>query len=98
MSQGLRDMLANRRFAIPLIVLLGFCFIGLLLIGVILIWKPGAQPVEEPVAQITATTAATATDRQLGGGRVNSRRGWYPSEFRSWRWHSRKYRSRAGDG
>lgn len=62
MSQGLRDMLTNRRFAIPLIVLLAFCFIGLLLIGIILIWRPGAPQIEEPVAEITATSAPTATD------------------------------------
>ena len=42
MSQGLREMLANRRFAIPLIVLLAFCFVGLILVGVVLILKPGA--------------------------------------------------------
>jgi hypothetical protein len=62
MSQGLRDMLTNRRFAIPLIVLLAFCFIGLLLIGIILIWRPGAPAIEEPVAEVTATLVATATD------------------------------------
>jgi len=49
MSQGLRELLANRRFAIPLIVLLAFCFVGLLLIGVILIWKPGLPTRSEAI-------------------------------------------------
>ena len=53
MSQGLRDMLANRRFAIPLIVLLAFCFVGLILVGVVLILKPGAPDADEPVAEVT---------------------------------------------
>lgn len=73
MSQGLRDMLANRRFAIPLIALLAFCFIGLILIGVVLIWQPGApddggdvaqdtpSPTVEPTEQGTLTPTATAT-------------------------------------
>jgi hypothetical protein len=55
MSQGLRDMLANRRFAIPLMVLLAFCFIGLILVGVVLILRPGAPDGGEPVAQATST-------------------------------------------
>lgn len=58
MSQGLREMLANRRFAIPLIVLLGFCFVGLILVGVVLILKPGA---DEPVAQATNTPGFEST-------------------------------------
>jgi len=62
MSQGLRDMLANRRFAIPLIVLLAFCFIGLILIGIVLIWQPGAPDRGEPVAQETASATAEPTD------------------------------------
>ena len=72
MSQGLRDMLANRRFAIPLIVLLAFCFVGLILVGVVLILRPGATDPDEPVAQVTsepepevteqATSAPTATE------------------------------------
>ena len=71
MSQGLRNMLANRRFAIPLIVLLAFCFVGLILVGVVLILKPGAPDGDERVAEVTdaptlevteqATVAATAT-------------------------------------
>jgi hypothetical protein len=48
-------MLANRRFAIPLIALLAFCFIGLILVGIVLILRPGA-PKGTPVAE--ATTAA----------------------------------------
>jgi hypothetical protein len=55
MSQGLRTMLANRRFAIPLIILLAFCLIGLILVGVVLILKPGAGDSDEPVAQATST-------------------------------------------
>jgi hypothetical protein len=62
MSEGLRDMLANRRFAIPLIILLAFCFIGLILVGVVLILRPGAPPPGTPVAQATATTALEATE------------------------------------
>ena len=71
MSQGLRDMLANRRFAIPLIVLLAFCFVGLILVGVVLILRPGAPDADQPVAEVTdapepestelATVAPTAT-------------------------------------
>ena len=72
MSQGLRDMLANRRFAIPLIILLAFCFVGLILVGVVLILRPGAPDGDEPVAEVTdapgldvteqATVAPTATE------------------------------------
>lgn len=62
MSQGLRDMLANRRFAIPLIALLAFCFIGLILIGVVLILQPGAPDEDEPVARETASITVEATE------------------------------------
>ncbi|MGD8472866.1 MAG: hypothetical protein PVH95_01150 [Anaerolineae bacterium] len=58
MSQGLRDMLANRRFAIPLIILLAFCFVGLILVGIVLILRPGT---DEPVAGVTETPAAEST-------------------------------------
>ena len=58
MSQGLRDMLANRRFAIPLIILLAFCFVGLILVGIVLILRPGDG---EPVAGVTDTPAAEST-------------------------------------
>ena len=61
MSQGLREMLANRRFAIPLIVLLGFCFVGLILVGVVLILKPGSPDADEPVAQATNTPGLDST-------------------------------------
>ena len=61
MSQGLREMLANRRFAIPLIVLLAFCFVGLILVGVVLILKPGAPGPDEPVAQATNTPGLEPT-------------------------------------
>ena len=69
MSQGLRDMLANRRFAIPLIILLAFCFVGLILVGVVLILQPSSDDaaaavtdtpvVDEPTAQATATLPPT---------------------------------------
>jgi hypothetical protein len=61
-------MLANRRFAIPLIVLLAFCFVGLILVGIVLILRPGddgdvAQatdtPVLEPTTQATSTPVPT---------------------------------------
>ncbi len=61
MSQGLRNLLANRRFAIPLIVLLAFCLVGLILVGVVLIVKPGAQDADEAVAQATTTPESTTT-------------------------------------
>jgi hypothetical protein len=57
MSQGFREMLANRRFAIPLIVLLAFCFIGLILVGIVLILRPGEGANGGPVAQATTATA-----------------------------------------
>jgi hypothetical protein len=63
MSQGLRDMLRNRRFAIPLIILLAFCFIGLILVGIVLILRPGAPDTGESVAQATATQPLEATER-----------------------------------
>ena len=58
MSQGFRDMLANRRFAIPLIALLALCFIGLLGLGIIFVMGLGGNG---DVAQATATPEATAT-------------------------------------
>jgi hypothetical protein len=60
MAEGLREMLANRRFAIPLIALLALCFIGLLLIGFVIIFRPGENG--EPVAQATSTATALPTD------------------------------------
>jgi hypothetical protein len=63
MSQGVREMLANRRFAIPLIILLAFCFVGLILVGVVLIVKPGAPDADEPVAQATNTPGLQPTDQ-----------------------------------
>lgn len=60
MTEGLRAMLGNRRFAVPLIILLGFCFIGLLMIGFVLIFKPGATPPSDTAAKV-AVTAATDT-------------------------------------
>jgi hypothetical protein len=55
-------MLGNRRFAIPLIILLAFCFIGLILVGIVLILRPGAPADSTPVAQATATVALEATE------------------------------------
>ena len=63
MSQGLREMLANRRFAIPLIILLAFCFVGLILVGVVLILKPGAPDPDEPVSQVTDAPTLEATEQ-----------------------------------
>lgn len=63
MSQGLRDMLANRRFAIPLIILLAFCFIGLILVGAVLILRPGAPPEGTPIAQETSTRPLIPTEQ-----------------------------------
>jgi cytoskeletal protein RodZ len=60
MSQGLRDMLANRRFAIPLIGLLALCFIGILMIGIVIIFQPGKT--SEPVAEVTETATVAPTD------------------------------------
>jgi cytoskeletal protein RodZ len=59
MSQGLRDMLADRRFAIPLIGLLALCFIGLLLLGLTFIFGLGGK---EPVASVTDTPTPAVTD------------------------------------
>jgi hypothetical protein len=63
MSQDLREMLANRRFAIPLIILLGFCFVGLILIGIVLILRPGSTGGGEEIADMTATAVAATTSR-----------------------------------
>jgi hypothetical protein len=64
MSQGFRDMLANRRFAIPLIALLAFCFIGLILVGIVLILRPGLQDNGESVAGATATSALGSQEQE----------------------------------
>ena len=76
MSQGMRDMLANKKFAIPLIVLLGFCLVGLILVGIVLLLRPGAPadavrlqdvagevltPSVTPVELATFTPTATDT-------------------------------------
>lgn len=60
MSQGMRDMLSNRRFAIPLIILLGTIFVGLILVGIVLILRPGDGGNDE-VAQATSTTGPAPT-------------------------------------
>jgi hypothetical protein len=44
-----------------LIVLLAFCFVGLILVGVVLILKPGAPDADEPVAQATNTPGLEST-------------------------------------
>lgn len=59
MSQGLRDMMSNRRFAIPLIALLAVCLFGLLMLVVVLVLRPGANG--EPVAQATETPTEEVT-------------------------------------
>lgn len=66
MSQGVREMLANRRFAIPLIILLAFCFVGLILVGIVLILRPGdngevAQATNTPNLELTAQATSTPT-------------------------------------
>lgn len=60
MSQGMRDMLSNRRFSIPLIILLGTIFVGLILVGIVLIVGAGNGNNGE-VAQATSTTAPQPT-------------------------------------
>lgn len=60
MSQGMRDMLSNRRFSIPLIILLGAIFVGLILVGIVLIMGGGNGDNGE-VAQATSTTAPEPT-------------------------------------
>jgi hypothetical protein len=59
MAQNFRDMLSNRKFAIPLIALLGVCFVGLLLLGIVLI-LPGLRSTadSERVADAIPTEAA----------------------------------------
>ena len=64
MSQGIRDLLANRKFAIPLIIMLAICFVGLLLLGIVFIVKPGSKTAAEPqptakaaVVQVTETSS-----------------------------------------
>jgi len=52
-------MLANRKFAIPLIVLLAFCLVGLILVGIVLILKPGSTD-----ANGTAVAGMTSTSEQ----------------------------------
>jgi hypothetical protein len=42
-------------------VLLGFCFVGLILVGVALILKPGSPDADEPVAQATNTPGLDST-------------------------------------
>lgn len=72
MSSDLRALLANRRFAIPLIALLGIAFVGMILVGVILITRPGSDdgsqvalatstPESEPTERSTATALPSAT-------------------------------------
>ena len=58
MAQNFRDMLSNRKFAIPLIALLGVCFIGLLLLGIVLI-LPGLRGTSDSdrVAEAVPTEA-----------------------------------------
>lgn len=63
MAQNFREMLANRRFAIPLIALLGVCFIGLLLLGFVLILPSlrgdGEEVTEEPPTEVIVEVTDT---------------------------------------
>ena len=61
MSQSVRDMLANRRFTIPLMILLAFCLVGLILIGVVLIWQPDFLDDGTTVAQASVTSPPEQT-------------------------------------
>lgn len=75
MSQAFRDMLANRKFAVPLIALLFVCFVGLVLVGAVLLLRPGSDdggrstalageditPSVTAVNLVTAMPAATST-------------------------------------
>jgi hypothetical protein len=63
MSREIRALLANRRFAIPLIALLGIAFVGLILVGVILITRPGTSDDGSQAALATSTSALEATER-----------------------------------
>jgi cytoskeletal protein RodZ len=66
MSQGLRDMLANRKFAIPLIVLLAFCLIGLFMIGIVIVFRPGhadePADVGDPLAMAAESTVIASAE------------------------------------
>lgn len=64
MTGNLRSLLTNRRFAIPLIVLLGFCFIGLLMIGFVLIFRPGAETKADTEARIAAVAPTSPTAKR----------------------------------
>lgn len=65
MAQSFRDMLSNRRFAIPLIALLVICFVGLLLLGIVLI-LPSLRGDAEPVAEAPPTeTVVEPTDTEV---------------------------------
>jgi len=45
-----------------LIVLLAFCFVGLILVGVVLILKPGAPDADQPVADTTSSPGLEVTE------------------------------------
>jgi len=60
MSQTMRNLATNRRFAIPLIVLLALCLIGLLLLGVVLVSSRN-----KPVAEATATATLQPTQTSV---------------------------------
>ena len=64
MSQSIRDLMANKKFSIPLLILLGFSLVGLILAGVVLLQRPGGEPTAEPtqVAGAALTPSVTAAD------------------------------------
>ena len=60
MSQTVRNLATNRRFAIPLIILLALCLIGLLLLGIVLVSSRN-----KPVAEATATATLQPTQTSV---------------------------------
>ena len=60
MSQIVRNLAANRRFAIPLIILLALCLVGLLSLGVLLV-----SDRNKPVAEATATATLQPTQTSV---------------------------------
>lgn len=69
MSQTVRNLATNRRFAIPLIVLLALCLVGLLLLGVMLVSgrnKPVAEATGTATLQPTQTSVSTTTPIATG--------------------------------
>ncbi|MBN1135609.1 MAG: hypothetical protein JXM73_03445 [Anaerolineae bacterium] len=60
----MRDLMTNRRFAIPLIIMLALCLIGLLLLGVVFVSgrnKPVAEAAPTATLRPTQTLVLSAT-------------------------------------